>query len=587
MKKISTKIVSIAVLGNMILLLLIGGSSIYSITKINKHNLITFETQLRDDFDTRIRNEVQTVISMLDELETKHHKGELTLEQAKQIGADLVRNTKYGESGYFWADKTDGTNVVLLGNDTEGTNRIDAQDLKGNFYMKDIIGNAMSEEGGYSTYWFPKSGETEPLPKRAFSMYFEPFDWVIGTGNYIDDIDTEVMAQKGYQQKALQTTLMSFTILAIIAISIASLISVYFSLAISRPIKTFIQVLNKVETGDFTVVSNIKTKDEIGQMSQAMNSMITKINSLVTKIKELSGLIAISSDGIRVSSNEISISSEQVAIAISDMAQGATEQSISADIVNNKVDQIIREINSIRNEMNDSNQLAETAHDKLYSGKNSIAVQQETMNKNKVAGENLNAAINQLSQKSLEIGQILEVISSFADQTNLLSLNATIEAARAGESGRGFAVVAQEIRKLAEQSGHSVDQIGQIIKELQMTIDNSVIEIKATDQAIEEQEVALLNTVQSFDEIFDVMSLISQAIGTVTSSAQALDNSAIEIGDAVTNIASVAEQAAAGSEEIAASSEEQTVAIQEMADANQTMAHMAITLEEHIQQFKI
>ena len=243
----------------------------------------------------------------------------------------------------------------------------------------------MQEGGGYSTYWFPKSGETEPLPKRAFSMYFKPFDWVVGTGNYIDDIDTEVIAQKELQQKQLRTTLISFSVLAIVAIAIASTISVYFSLAISRPIKTFIQVLNEVETGDFTVSSHIHTKDEIGQMSQAMNSMTRKIQFLISEIRDLSGLITTSSEGIRESSNEISIGSEQVAMAISEMAHGATEQSISSDVVNNKVEQIIKEINSIKDQMNDSNRLAGAAREKLSSGKNFIAIQQETMSKNKIS----------------------------------------------------------------------------------------------------------------------------------------------------------------------------------------------------------
>ena len=587
MKKISTKIVAAAIVGNLILLVLIGGSAIFSLNKVNNHSLITFENQLRDDFDVRINNEVQTVITMLGELENQHKKGALSLSEAKEIGANLLRQMTYGEDGYFWADTPKGDNVVLLGNETEGTNRMNAVDLKENSYMKDIIENGMEEGGGYSNYWFPKSGETEPLEKRAFSMYFEPFDWVVGTGNYIDDIDEEVFIQKQMQQQQLRNTLISFMGLAIIAIAIASLISVYFSLSISKPIKRFIQVLSVVETGDFTISSDIDSKDEIGMMSEAMNSMTEKIRGLILKIKELSGLIVTSSEGISLSSNEISLSSEQVAIAISEMAQGATEQSMSADTASNKVERIINEINSIKNEMNDSNQLADTARNKLETGKALIGVQQATMNKNKMAGANLSTAIHELSQKSLEIGQIVEVLNGFADQTNLLSLNATIEAARAGESGRGFAVVAGEIRKLAEQSSSSVGQIEGIIEELQERIGNSVDELEATDSAIAEQEGALLDTIQSFDEIFDVMSSISNAISTVASSAQALDEDAAEIGHAVGNIASVAEESAASSEEIAASSQEQTVGIQELANANEKMADMAISLEEHIQQFKI
>ena len=135
--------------------------------------------------DVLINGEVETAISMLQAIFSKHQKGELTLEQAKQLGAELLRGLRYGKDGYFWADTTEGVNVVLYGRkDVEGKNRLESKDDKGKFFVKHFIGTAKAG-GGYENYWFPKENQTTPLPKRGYVQLFEPFGWVVGTGYYL------------------------------------------------------------------------------------------------------------------------------------------------------------------------------------------------------------------------------------------------------------------------------------------------------------------------------------------------------------------------------------------------------------------
>lgn len=133
--------------------------------------------------DLLIRSQVQTAISMLETISVKQQHGELTLEQAKQLGADLLRGLHFGRDGYFWADTTDGVNVVLYGSDVEGKNRLEAKDIKGKPFIKDFIATAKAG-GGFVNYWFPKRGRTTPLAKRSYVELFEPFGWVVGTGYY-------------------------------------------------------------------------------------------------------------------------------------------------------------------------------------------------------------------------------------------------------------------------------------------------------------------------------------------------------------------------------------------------------------------
>jgi methyl-accepting chemotaxis protein len=134
--------------------------------------------------DLLVRNEVETAVSMLQAIFAKQQQGEMTPEQAKKLGADLLRELRYGTDGYFWADTTEGVNVVLYGRkDVEGRKRIEDKDLKGTFYVKEFLAKG-KDGGGYVEYWFPKKGQTEPQPKRSYVLLFKPFGWVVGSGYY-------------------------------------------------------------------------------------------------------------------------------------------------------------------------------------------------------------------------------------------------------------------------------------------------------------------------------------------------------------------------------------------------------------------
>jgi methyl-accepting chemotaxis protein len=134
--------------------------------------------------DLLIKSEVQTAASMLQAIYAKHQRGEMTLEQAKKLGADLLRDLRYGKDGYFWADTTEGVNVVLYGRkDVEGRNRLENRDSNGTYYIKEFMEKG-KEGGGYVEYLFPRRGRTHPQPKRSYVLLFKPFQWVIGSGYY-------------------------------------------------------------------------------------------------------------------------------------------------------------------------------------------------------------------------------------------------------------------------------------------------------------------------------------------------------------------------------------------------------------------
>jgi len=134
--------------------------------------------------DILIKSEVETAVSMLQAIFTKYQKGEMNLVQAKKLGADLLRELKYGTEGYFWADTIEGVLVAHhFRRDAEGKNRLEAKDTQGTFYIKELLAKGKAG-GGYVEYWFPKKGETIAQPKRSYVLLFKPFRWVVGSGYY-------------------------------------------------------------------------------------------------------------------------------------------------------------------------------------------------------------------------------------------------------------------------------------------------------------------------------------------------------------------------------------------------------------------
>lgn len=144
--------------------------------------------------DRLIKSEVETAVSMLQAIYTKHQQGEMSLGKAKELGADLLRELRYGREGYFWADTTEGVNVVLYGRkDVEGRNRIDDRDQNGIFFIREFV-KAGKAGGGYVEYWFPKKGETIAIPKRSYVLLFKPFGWVVGSGYYPQKVQNHYTA---------------------------------------------------------------------------------------------------------------------------------------------------------------------------------------------------------------------------------------------------------------------------------------------------------------------------------------------------------------------------------------------------------
>lgn len=410
----------------------------------------------------------------------------------------------------------------------------------------------------------------------AYSPYKDK-NWYVFTACTVDDYMNPVIKFRN-----------TFIIIELICVIIAAIVAFIFSKSVSKPLKNLAGAAKAISNGDLTQkVPIFKSKDEIGELTIYFSDMLDNLRSLISQVRDMSGNVAASSEEMMASSEEVSKTSEQVAEAISDLAKGASEQAISSEEGNTKIMNVVNGLNVIANEMSKSEELSNEAKVAVEEGKNSVQYQGLKMNENKEVAIEVADAIGSLSKKSTEIGEILLVIKSISEQTNLLALNAAIEAARAGEHGKGFAVVSDEIRKLAEQSSSSANRIDSIIQEVQLGVGNAVSQMEKAKAVVEDQENALINTVNAFEKISESVSIITNNINKVTTEVNELNADANYAGEVISNIASIAQETASSTEEVAASTEEQTAVIHQIAEAAESLSTLASELQESINRFVV
>lgn len=435
----------------------------------------TLKAELYAEYDVQIREQTENAISMLEVYNSKYESGECTLEEAKQQAADMLRELRYGENGYFWADDTEGNCIVLLGNDTEGTNRINSQDANGVYYMKDIISNGQQPEGGFSDYSFPKNGETQASPKRGYSKYYEPFGWVIGTGNYTDDIEQKLTEEAQIIDGITKRWITYLIICAVVLLVLLGGLTIYIARNIIAPLKHTVDMAEKLEAGDLRVRAGdklLERKDEFGLLGEAMEVLAQTLDSVLGRVQKSGISLAENVENVMTDVRVLNDELTDISATTQELSAAMQETSASSTQIGEMAKQIEDVSRSVATRSQEGALKVADIHGRAEAAKGNTASSKQKASdiKRRISGE-LKQALED-AQVVDEIKTLANSIQSITSQTNLLALNASIEAARAGESGRGFAVVAGEIQDLAEQTRSIVENIQKLTGDVTTAVRN-------------------------------------------------------------------------------------------------------------------
>lgn len=587
MKQIKYKLILVMVGICALMALVIGSYNIWSV--INNKNIAVNEYRqvLKEQFDRNIRLETETAVSMINAIYQQQQQSLLTEEQAKLQAANLLRNLRFDKDGYFWADTTEGVNVVLLGRNTEGKSRINAQDANGAFFMQDIIKKGMGDGGGYSDYWFPKPNEQQATPKRAYSLLFKPYNWVIGTGNWVDDIDKLVADQEQKYNSAMKRDILFTSGLIILVLIGVAMVAWYISRKISGPIIELSSIVREIAQGDLRNKLEIDSQDEIGDLGKAVNLMTSDLRGLITQLATSAEQLAASSEELTASAEQSAQAANQVAGSITEVAEGAGAQLQATDTSKHIMENLSSGIQEIADNAVTIVGTAQKASAAALEGGNAVIDAKNQMICIENSVENSSVIVSSLGERSKEIGQIVDTISGIAGQTNLLALNAAIEAARAGEQGRGFAVVADEVRKLAEQSQEAAKQITSLIAEIQTDTAKAVAAMINETQQVKRGTEVVEKAGKTFNEITLLVQQMSAQTRDVSVEIQEIAKGSQSMVALVSKIDNISKNTADQTQTVSAATEEQSASTQEIASSSHALAKMAGEIQSAISKFKV
>ncbi|WP_046874108.1 methyl-accepting chemotaxis protein [Vibrio diabolicus] len=455
----------------------------------------------------------------------------------KEAAKEILKAMRFESDGYFFAYDSQGVNTLhAIKPSLEGKNLYDLKDENGVAVIAGLIDASQKGDGFLYFSWHKPTIDAQ-APKLGYAEYLSKWDWVLGTGVYIDDIDQQVAMHRELKTQELKEHTLSAVLISVVGLIITSVLT---SIVVSKGIQPLQHVAASLKDvaaggGDLTARLKVESQDEVGEVAAAFNEFMDKLHPLMQDIHRSATTVQTVSQSLNTQTSQASGQMQDHCLETDKVVTAVTQMSMTAK--------------EVASNTNATAQAIDDANSQVTAAQHEVEQAIEGITELVTEIDSTSDAISELSLQTEKITKVLDVIGEIAEQTNLLALNAAIEAARAGEQGRGFAVVADEVRSLASRTQNSTHEIGDMLKQLQ----------NGVSRAVSTMSVSQKRGVKTAEE----SALIQQSLSGVHHSIGTIRNMGIQT-------ASAAEEQSAVAEDI----NQNLVAIQQIVNnINETLQH--------------
>ena len=489
-------------------------------------------------------------------MDAKNNSG-LTGEEAKEEARKRIRSINFGNNNYVFAYTRAPYNLAYAPDPSK-------EGPVSNTAVLGLVSNlfdAAGKDGFHSYDWANPAAGGAIEPKVSYTTTIPGWDWMIGAGVYVTDIERVLALVEKDIDDAMSSAMVFILLVTVVVVVVSLIIGLVIGRTVTSPLNKVSLMMQEIADGEGDLRQRLPEdgNDELAELGRRFNHFVIKMQNTIREVGS--------------TTDQVASAAEELSRVASETRQSVQEQGSETDQIASAINEMAATIQQISGNANEVESAASDADRMAREGGETIASAQGSVTQLSTEIESTAASIHALAEKSNDIQQVLDVIQAVTEQTNLLALNAAIEAARAGEHGRGFSVVADEVRQLAKRSAESADQIRGMI-------DGFVTESKASVERMNHSRKSSEATVER--------------INHATTALNTIVNSVTQIHDQVTQIATAAEQQSQVAEEvnqnvvrIVDAAQRSDTGVTQTNEASHELARLGEHLRELVSQFKV